>query len=351
MSERFAPDVEAALRDAGWQPGRKLDAEALAEMHRAVSARSGVFGGKLTVSFAADPVLAEFGGLVIGGDREGLQVSPRPFAIDPTMAAHSVETLIDAGRALGTQLYPVGVEGDEDAVLAIASTGAVIAVDPVGEWLLGDTFDEALETLVTGRAPRLLGTGGIHEPDWLPPPPEELAQGDLLPQWGLKRPIGAAFYLPRTPANLHYVLLPSLLSRIGTVPWVTDTAPGTFWVEWGGQSCEVRLLDLEENCTVLVLAFEEHAYRDQDGQEVQEAFRNACAGLAPDLDAAFLHVRRVPTLLQAVVDRAYDVVTIDGDALVDQGFDLLYLTDKMDYGVAPRDELPVIGGHLFAGSS
>ncbi|MCW6006536.1 SUKH-3 domain-containing protein [Micromonospora sp. CPCC 205371] len=350
MSERFAPDVEAALRDAGWHPGRTLDAEALAEMHRAVSAQSGVFGGKLTVSFAADPVLAEFGGLVIGGDREGLQVSPRPFAIDPRMAAHSVETLIDAGRALGTRLYPIGVEGDDEAVLAIASTGAVLAIDSVGEWLLGDTFDEALETLVTGRAPRLLPTGGIHEPDWLPPPPDELAQGDLLPQWGLKRPIGAAFYLPRTPANLHYVLLPSLLSRIGTVPWVNESDPVTFWVEWGGHSCEVRLLDLVENYTVLVLAFEQRAFRERGGQAVQEAFRNACAGLAPDLDAAFLHVRRVPNLLQVVVDRAYDVVTADGDVLVDQGFELLYLTDKMDYGVAPRDELPVTGGHLFAGS-
>lgn len=349
MSERFTPDVETALRDAGWQPGRKLDADALAEIHRAVSARSGIFGGKLTASYAADPVLAEFGGLVIGGDREGLQVSPRPFAIDPAMAAHSVETLIDAGRALGTRLYPIGVEGDDEAVLAIAATGAVIAIDPVGEWLLGDTFDQALETLVTGRAPRLLGTGGIHEPDWLPPPPDELEQGDMLPQWGLKRPIGAAFYLPRTPANLHYVLLPSLLTRLGTVPRVNDRDPATFWVEWGGQSCEVRLLDLAEGTTVLVLAFEQHAYREEGGPQVLEAFRSACAALAPDLDVAFLHAQRVPSLLQAVVDRAYDVVTVDGDALVDQGFELLYLTDKMDYGVAPRDELPVNGGHLFAG--
>ncbi|GFJ91839.1 SUKH-3 domain-containing protein [Phytohabitans rumicis] len=179
MSGRFSPEVDAALREAGWTPDRRLPAEDIAAMRRAVADRMGTFGGRLDDSNAADPVLAEFGGLVIDGGRDGVDLAPRPFVLDPTLAAGSVETLIDVGRAMGTLLYPLGVEGLDEAVLAITNSGKIVSVDPTGEWLLGDTVEEALDVLVTGRRPRRVAPGNGRQPLWQPPPATE--PDDLLP--------------------------------------------------------------------------------------------------------------------------------------------------------------------------
>jgi hypothetical protein len=50
------------------------------------------------------------------------------------------------------------------------------------------------------------------------------------------------------------------------------------------------------------------------------------------------------------------VLTLDGRALLNRGFGMLYLTDRVDFEVDatletwPRDELPITGGRLvFAG--
>jgi hypothetical protein len=358
MSDRFTPAVEAALRAAGWRPGRQLDDGTLAEMRRAVAQQAGLFGGRLHSSGHADRALAEFGGLVVDGDGPGVDLGPRPFALDPTMAAHSVETLVDAGRALGTDLYPLGVEGLDEAVLAIASHGEVLAIDPVGEWSLGRTVEEALETLVTGRRPRPATPSGERRPGWLPPPKEVLKQATDLPLWPLKRPIGAAFYLPRSAANLHYVWLPNTLARMGIVARADPGNPASFAAEWGELSCAVRALELE-SLTVLLLAFEQYQFLDQVGAAggdppVARAFRTACAGLAPDLEVAFLHTDRATDLLSAAVEHEYHVVTIDGTPLLDEGFPMVYLNGETDYGIGaalaaqPRDELPVPGGTIYA---
>jgi hypothetical protein len=364
MSSRFTAEVEAALRDAGWTPGRRLDPGEVAAMHRAVGERSGVYGGRLIPSQTASEALAEFGGLVIGGDRDGVDLSPRPFAVDPAQAAYSVETLIDAGRALGMDLYPLGVEGMDEAVLAIADTGAVLAIDPTGEWFLGGTVEEALDLLVTGRQPRPVTPADGRRPGWLPPEPAGQTD-DLLPLGSLKRPIGAAFFLPRTPANLHYVWLPDTLTRIGVVAAASPTAPGRFEIDdWGGLHCEVHLLDLDQY-TVLVLAFDQYDLLDQqaaapdkpDGTPLARAFRDACAAFTPDLEVAFVQQHRTHELLRHVADRELDVQTLDGDELLAQGYGLLYLTARLDFGLAPdlvsepRDELPITGGRLLFGGS
>lgn len=359
MSEgRFTPAVEAALRAAGWHPGRKLSPEQMAEYRRAVD-RPGLLGGRLwTVIGLPDRVLEEFGGLVFDGGGPGLDLNPRPFALDPTLAAHSVDTLVDAGRALGTPLIPLGVEGLDEAVLALASHGEVLAIDPVGEWSLGATIEEALDTLVTGRHPRPATPAGDRRPVWQPPSKEDLAQGGLVPHWSLKRPVGAAFYLPRSPANLYQVWLPDMLTRMGIVPTELWSVPGHFTAGWGDLRCEIQVLELEF-LTAVLLAFEQGDVLDQlesvgdVDPPVVRAFRTACAGLAPDLEVAFLHTRQVPDLVRAAVEQEYHVVTIDGEPLLDEGFAALYLNDQTDYGVdpalaaQPRAEMPILGGRIL----
>jgi hypothetical protein len=355
---RFSPGVEAALLAAGWYPGRQIGADTLAAIHREIAVHQSRYGGTLRTSPAADRALAEFGGLALGGDRPG-ELNTRPFALDPTLARYAVATLIDAGRALGTPLYPLGVEGMDDAVLAINPLGQVFALDATGDWFLGDDPDAALETLVTGRLPALVGDDGR----W----PGRVWESGTGPIGGHKRPVGAAFFLPRTAANLYDVWLPDTLTRIGTVPHADPEDPGRLAVEWGDLDCEAHVLDLD-GYTVLVLAFDLNQYLDQraeaeklgeersgpDATALARTFRTACVALGEDLDVAFVQTRPTDNLLRHVADREFDVLTADAPGLVAQGLPLLYLSAGYAEGIGTdpaRDELPVPDGRLiFAGT-
>jgi hypothetical protein len=332
-------------------------------VYQEVARHEGRFGGRLTsLPEAASRALAEFGGLTIDPPATGRDLNPRPFALDPTLAAHSVDTLIDAGRALGTALYPLGVEGLDDAILAINVLGQVFAIDAAGEWFLGDTIEAALDTLISGRQPVRVADDGRWPGRVWNEGGEDPA--DRLPVGAHKHPVGAAFFLPRTPANLHDVWLPDALTRIGTVPQADPVEPAILTVEWGGLDCEAHVLDLD-HFTVLVLAFDRMRLIDQfaeveaagggsDRTPLAQAFRNACLAFTTDLDVAFVQTRPTHHLLRFVAEQELPVLTADSGALVGEGLSLLYLSEAFASGVAPdaaRDELPAGGGRLlFAGT-
>lgn len=149
---RFPTDVEAVLRANGWTDGRRVP-ETSAEAIRIVCAQPGADGSRHVPFPAAEAALAEFGGIFVRQDEPGAELRRRPFALDPTMAAATAATLADLGRLLGVRLFPLGVEGDGDAVLTIDEQGRVFAIDHAGEWFLGPTLDAALTTLITGTEP------------------------------------------------------------------------------------------------------------------------------------------------------------------------------------------------------
>jgi hypothetical protein len=60
---------------------------------------------------------------------------------------------------------------------------------------------------------------------------------ERLPIGRHKRPVGAAFFLPRTTADLYGGWLPRTLTRIGTLPH-----PARLAVEWGDLDCEAHVL-------------------------------------------------------------------------------------------------------------
>jgi hypothetical protein len=271
-----------------------------------------------------------------------------------------MSSIIVAGRILETGLYPLGVEGLHEAVLAINYLGQVFAIDPVGEWLLGESIDAALETLVLGRAPlRVPDNGRWPGRRWVGR--GEGPSNDPVGLGALKRPIGAAFYLPRSPANLPYVWLPDTLVRIGTLPRA-GIDPDQIEVEWGGMQCEAHVLDLAE-FTVLVLAFESRDFveqklevartggEDPGASPLAQAFRNACILLGHELEVAFVQTWQANDLLALVAQFEEAVLTMDASPLVNEGFGLLYLRSPLDQQVAGRlaeghDELPIPGGRL-----
>ncbi|MEE1929437.1 SUKH-3 domain-containing protein [Streptomyces sp. TRM 70351] len=156
MTTRFPVAVDAALRTAGWTPGRwdMRQAEIWADTLRAHTSPT---GHRHAVFPAAVEAWAEFGGLHITGTAPGRHIAPTPLTIDPAAGLHWVRTLADLGRALATDIAPLGEEhghhGEPTALLAIDSEGRVYSLDHSGDWYLGPTLDAALATLVTGTQP------------------------------------------------------------------------------------------------------------------------------------------------------------------------------------------------------
>ncbi|GGT98443.1 SUKH-3 domain-containing protein [Streptomyces violascens] len=155
---RFPVPVDAALRTAGWQPGRWdiRQAEAWADVLRGHTSPA---GHRHTVFPAAVEAWAEFGGLTLTATGPGRRNAPAALRFDPLAGLHLARTLADLGRALETDIAPLGEEGDQQAVLAIDTHGRVYALDHTGDWYLGPDIDTALNTLITGTQPIRLTSG------------------------------------------------------------------------------------------------------------------------------------------------------------------------------------------------
>lgn len=150
---RFPPEVDAALRAAGWQPGRWdiKQAEVWADRLRAHVSPG---GHRHAVFPAAVEAWAEFGALsVIPDGGTGHEVAPCGVVVDPMRGVHLARTFADLGRALETEVCPLGEESGGAAKLAIDAEGRVYAIDHTGDWYLGGSFDGALTTMVTGVRP------------------------------------------------------------------------------------------------------------------------------------------------------------------------------------------------------
>ncbi|MFH0249783.1 SUKH-3 domain-containing protein [Streptomyces chitinivorans] len=152
---RFPVPVDAALRAAGWTPGRHhiAQAEIWADTLRAHRSPT---GHQHAVFPAAVEAWAEFGGLHIVSTEPGRHIAPTAVRIDPLHGLHWPRTLNDLGRALETAIAPLGEEDNGNALLAIDEQGRVYSIDHTGDWYLGPTFDAALTTLVTGTNPKRL---------------------------------------------------------------------------------------------------------------------------------------------------------------------------------------------------
>ncbi|MFF8944239.1 SUKH-3 domain-containing protein [Streptomyces sp. NPDC014864] len=155
---RFAVPVDAALRAAGWQPGRWdiRQAESWADTLRDHTSPA---GHRHTVFPAAVEAWAEFGGLRITPTGPGRQIAPAALHLDPLHGLHLARTLGDLGRALDSEVCPLGTETETRSLLAIDTEGRVYALDHTGDWYLGPDIDQALTALVSGTQPTRL-TGG-----------------------------------------------------------------------------------------------------------------------------------------------------------------------------------------------
>ncbi|MEU5363440.1 SUKH-3 domain-containing protein [Streptomyces sp. NPDC005925] len=154
---RFPAPVDTALRTAGWHPGRRNieQAEIWADTLRAHTSPG---GHQHDVFPAAVEAWAEFGTLHITPTGPGRRIAPATLHLDPLHGLHMARTLGDLGRALNTEISPIGAETDTQALLAIDTQGRVYTLDHTGDWYLGPDIDHALTALVTGTEPARLTT-------------------------------------------------------------------------------------------------------------------------------------------------------------------------------------------------
>ncbi|TDC66219.1 SUKH-3 domain containing protein [Streptomyces hainanensis] len=145
----------AALTAAGWQPGR-LHAAQAERWADALSGHRSPHGHPHQLFPAAFEAWAELGAVTLRPTGPGVELAAGTVVIDPLLGRHWARTLGELGRALGTELCPLGAEGGGTALLAVDRQGRLYCVDHTGDWYLGHDVLTGLSTLLTGTRPHRL---------------------------------------------------------------------------------------------------------------------------------------------------------------------------------------------------
>lgn len=157
--QRFSREVETALRQAGWEPGRLVPDEQMQQW--LLLECETVPGHRLQIRMfsAAWRILREFGGLDVERIGPG---RGRRFIFDPLKGLD--HTLLynwpfSEWEADGS-LYPIGVLLDgttDDSPVVVDGKGDIILYE--FDKLLGSSIEEALQSVVDGRYDREWNTG------------------------------------------------------------------------------------------------------------------------------------------------------------------------------------------------
>jgi hypothetical protein len=146
----FPDEVDLVLREAGWAPGRQINAESwLAALeteglkrHPAVSA-----------------FLAEFGGLAINISGPGISRSREPFEFDPALCLGEGDRFLEWNEEIKKTIFPVGVHNEGRFFLGIDEFGELYLVET---WVASfGRMPEAMNNLILGVQPSIVDDGRI----------------------------------------------------------------------------------------------------------------------------------------------------------------------------------------------
>ena len=153
-TDRFKQQILDTLKAAGWHERRCCNSFALKSKEQLKASGFAVYD-------AALDVLKEFGELIIGESGPGQFAARTQISIEPQRALKFyTEDFLEYELVLKTLLCPIGVASD-DTALGIDSEGRVYLLGN-WIWLLGESFDEALETCIIGKLGRELNMDGTY---------------------------------------------------------------------------------------------------------------------------------------------------------------------------------------------
>ncbi|GLZ01480.1 SUKH-3 domain-containing protein [Actinoplanes sp. NBRC 103695] len=147
--DRFPDEVARRLAGCGWKPLiGQVGREALADQKIALAEQHGHRGFP-----EARRLLVDFPVMVAKRRMPGVRHRVRLFQFDMRIAVHTATVLADFAEVIGAALFPFATEEDGDSIVAVDERGRVFALDQGGEWLIGETIDEAMTDLVMGDGP------------------------------------------------------------------------------------------------------------------------------------------------------------------------------------------------------
>ncbi|MFE2555943.1 SUKH-3 domain-containing protein [Streptomyces sp. NPDC059352] len=139
-------EVEAALTEAGWSPGRDIG-ERLPGLLRFVTERFADEGHPVEPFRAARDFVREFGGLrlVIPG------TPPDAIGLTPHwIYEESAEDVAELAANLGRRLFPVGYEEFDGGMVLVDETGRFFLLHHTGPYCVGQNPYEAIGGLLRG---------------------------------------------------------------------------------------------------------------------------------------------------------------------------------------------------------
>jgi hypothetical protein len=139
----FSPEVDLALRDAGWRPGRRAFAVEFWIDHFEEQ--------ECPPTDAAVDFLVEFGGLDVLISGMGITRAREPFDLDPVLCSGNVDRFIDWGQEIGRSLFPIGVLGPYRQCLGIDEFSEIYLIET--QIASFGRMPDAMEALVLGRMP------------------------------------------------------------------------------------------------------------------------------------------------------------------------------------------------------
>lgn len=138
----YSPEVEDALRAAGWTPGRSTDVAGWTGLFEA----DGVRAHDAAIAF-----LREYGGLSFDLAGPGVNRAKSPFAFDPAQCEGEGDRFAEFGEEIGRELFPIGVLDRGALFLGIDENAEIYVVETwIGSF---GAMPAALEKLVLGVAP------------------------------------------------------------------------------------------------------------------------------------------------------------------------------------------------------
>lgn len=139
-------EVEAALTEAGWSPGRDIG-DRLTGLLRFVTERFAEEGHPVEPFRAARDFVREFGGLrlvVPGTPPDAIGLTPH------WIYEESAEDVADLAANLGRRLFPVGYEEFDGGMVLVDETGRFFLLHHTGPYYVGKSPYEAIGGLLRG---------------------------------------------------------------------------------------------------------------------------------------------------------------------------------------------------------